>query len=349
MKKFRLGLSTIGIGISMLAWICVACAGDIAECNGGGCDRNGAALDVRSHQKESGTIQGAKIHKSGKLELAGNSNGDILVEKGGALVVSGMVNGTIVNQGGQVTVNGIAHRVQNSSGKTKINGTVDEVVVEHGVVTIPGTVNGTIVNRSGRVIVDGTARKIESSGGRIDVNGTVNEVTATGGRGYKDGSQMYSISGNGWAHMVTTSGNIDNSSLQQPQPGMAPQQTQTSAHDQYGRDLRSCLQTISYKDSSTGPLAQWQNTCNETIYIDYWRVVVTNMYTGETEGRYDQLYLDPGATVIPDIFTGAPKSQGEIAVCPKHYQAMGSDGNRWVTTHSKEYRCKYSPRSDDPE
>lgn len=119
--------------------------------------------------------------------------------------------------------------------------------------------------------------------------------------------------------------------------------------DEYGRDLRSCLKTVSYKNSSSGQLAVWRNTCNETIYIDYWRVVIVNVRTGETEGEYDPMFLDPEQEVTPDIFSGAPKEQGIVAVCPKHYRAIGSDGRAWSYTHSNEYRCKYDPKPDDPE
>lgn len=87
---------------------------------------NKEPIVVTGLQTERGVIHGATVKEGGELRLYGISNGDITVAKGATLIVEGQVKGRIVNNGGNVTVKGIAASIENHDG---------------GSVTVSGIVN----------------------------------------------------------------------------------------------------------------------------------------------------------------------------------------------------------------
>lgn len=82
---------------------------------------------VTSTVSESGIIKGAKVRSGGSLYFNGISNGDITVSKGGFLLVSGIVNGTVKNNGGIVKIDGQVDHVSAQSGEVTIAGIVSRV------------------------------------------------------------------------------------------------------------------------------------------------------------------------------------------------------------------------------
>jgi hypothetical protein len=84
-------------------------------------------LEVKKAITEPGIIIGAVVYEGGILYLAGICNGNIEIKKGGKVIVSGVVNGTIVNGGGHVDIEGIAQNVLANSGSTIISGTVTQI------------------------------------------------------------------------------------------------------------------------------------------------------------------------------------------------------------------------------
>lgn len=98
-------------------------------------------LKVSSYMSESGIIKGARVLSGGSLFLSGISYGDIVVSKGGKLVVTGIVIGTIRNNGGTVKIEGEVSTVIANSGSTTIAGIVSYV-----------TGSGKVSYRSGAVI-----------------------------------------------------------------------------------------------------------------------------------------------------------------------------------------------------
>jgi hypothetical protein len=84
-------------------------------------------LDVKSYQSVSGIIAGAQIRSGGTLYLSGISNGPITVDKSGRLVLTGIANDSITNNGGDVEIEGQAAYVVANSGQTTISGIVAAV------------------------------------------------------------------------------------------------------------------------------------------------------------------------------------------------------------------------------
>lgn len=82
------------------------------------------AIDVRTSVIESAIIAGATVHSGGFLHLSGISNGDIAVKPGGRLDVSGVVDGTVRNNGGTVEIEGIVERLHSTGGKVVVGGQV---------------------------------------------------------------------------------------------------------------------------------------------------------------------------------------------------------------------------------
>jgi autotransporter passenger strand-loop-strand repeat protein len=85
------------------------------------------ALIISSSRSESGIISSAIIKRGGLLKLSGISVGDITVEAGGLLEISGQVNGSIINNGGKVKVNGIVRVIRMNGGAVDISGVVESV------------------------------------------------------------------------------------------------------------------------------------------------------------------------------------------------------------------------------
>ncbi len=98
-------------------------------------------IKVSSYKAESGIIDGARVLAGGSLYLSGISNGDITVNKNGKLVVTGIVNGAVKNNGGVIEVEGEVSSVVANAGNTIISGIVSYV---RG--------SGKIVYKSGAVI-----------------------------------------------------------------------------------------------------------------------------------------------------------------------------------------------------
>jgi hypothetical protein len=92
--------------------------------------RQGArtALNVRSYVNESGIIAGATVHSGGSLHLSGISNGDIFVNKGGLLSVTGVVNATVHNDGGNVKIEGIVSSLVSNGGRASVGGQVGSFI-----------------------------------------------------------------------------------------------------------------------------------------------------------------------------------------------------------------------------
>jgi len=81
-------------------------------------------ITVKSYVVESGIISGATVLNGGILALQGISNGDVLVHKGGQVIVGGTVNGSIYNHGGYVEVGGIVDHLHLEGGDAVIEGMV---------------------------------------------------------------------------------------------------------------------------------------------------------------------------------------------------------------------------------
>lgn len=99
-------------------------------------------ITVSSYQSESGIIQGARVLSGGTLSLSGISNGNVTVSKGGSLLVTGIVNGIVENNGGSVEIEGQVNHVAAQSGKTVIAGTVSSVSGNTHVIYKSGAVIG---------------------------------------------------------------------------------------------------------------------------------------------------------------------------------------------------------------
>jgi len=83
---------------------------------------------ISSVKTVEGMISGAHILSGGILFLNGMSNGNIIVDNNGKLIVQGTVNGTITNNGGIVIIDGTSNMVIANSGLTTISGIVLSVI-----------------------------------------------------------------------------------------------------------------------------------------------------------------------------------------------------------------------------
>lgn len=82
---------------------------------------------ISSDETVPGIISGARVRPGGSMYLTGISKGDILVERGGSLMVKGMVNGTVINHGGRVEIDGKVDSLNAVGGVSKIGGIVSSV------------------------------------------------------------------------------------------------------------------------------------------------------------------------------------------------------------------------------
>jgi len=82
------------------------------------------ALKIRNHVTESGIVSGATVYADGSLNFSGIANGDITVNKGGRLSVTGVVNATVRNNGGFVEIEGIIDSLISNGGNAVISGQV---------------------------------------------------------------------------------------------------------------------------------------------------------------------------------------------------------------------------------
>ena len=81
-------------------------------------------LSVKSSITESAIVAGAIVHNGGYLTLNGVSTDDIHVRKGGSLVVYGVVNGTVHNDGGNIEISGIVNHLHSTGGQVTVTGQV---------------------------------------------------------------------------------------------------------------------------------------------------------------------------------------------------------------------------------
>ena len=106
---------------------------------------NPESLTISSYETISGITKYIKILNGGNLNLSGISNGNIIIEKGGSLTISGMAN-SISNNGGKLILSGTANRIYAKDGVTRISGIVNslygdgEIQLESGAV-VNGKVN----------------------------------------------------------------------------------------------------------------------------------------------------------------------------------------------------------------
>ena len=82
------------------------------------------ALRIRNHVMESGIVSGATVYADGSLNFSGIANGDITVNRGGRLSVTGVVNATVRNNGGFVEIEGIIDRLISNGGNAVVSGQV---------------------------------------------------------------------------------------------------------------------------------------------------------------------------------------------------------------------------------
>ena len=114
-------------------------------------------LTVRSYVSESSLIDGATILKGGSLDLSGISNGDIIVHSGARLRLTGIVNGTVKNLGGNVEIEGSLDRLHTIGGDVVIGGNVDRVSGDGSVSYKKGAVIGGVpiektIRKGGKVM-----------------------------------------------------------------------------------------------------------------------------------------------------------------------------------------------------
>jgi hypothetical protein len=98
-------------------------------------------IKITAYKTESGIIAGANVLPGGSLYLSGISNGDIVVSKNAKLIVMGVVNGTVKNNGGTVEIEGSVDNVVTNGGSTTIGGMVSYV-----------TGSGKIVYKNGAIV-----------------------------------------------------------------------------------------------------------------------------------------------------------------------------------------------------
>ncbi|MCW5718678.1 MAG: hypothetical protein KIS68_12690 [Bauldia sp.] len=104
-----------------------------------------AFLDVLTNRSASGIIAGATVHPSAGLTLTGISNGNITVLAGGSLDVQGIVNATVINEGGAVRIGGTVTALRMQGGNAIIAGVVYSLTGTGNVVCEVGAyVNGRV-------------------------------------------------------------------------------------------------------------------------------------------------------------------------------------------------------------
>lgn len=97
-------------------------------------------LNVSGNESASNIISGANIKSGGSLFLSGISEGDITVEKGGKLTVTGIVSGRVTNKGGKVNIDGKVDSLYIESGDTEVSGIVDYTPHRNKLITNKGAV-----------------------------------------------------------------------------------------------------------------------------------------------------------------------------------------------------------------
>jgi hypothetical protein len=86
-----------------------------------------ARLGVSAHSLYkwvSAVIAGATVYADGSLNFSGIANGDITVNRGGSLSVTGVVNASVRNNGGFVQIEGVIDRLISNGGNAIVSGQV---------------------------------------------------------------------------------------------------------------------------------------------------------------------------------------------------------------------------------
>lgn len=81
-------------------------------------------LKIRNYVTESAIIAGATVYADGSLNFSGIANGDITVNRGGSLSVTGVVNASVRNNGGFVQIEGVVDRLISNGGNAVVSGQV---------------------------------------------------------------------------------------------------------------------------------------------------------------------------------------------------------------------------------
>lgn len=84
-------------------------------------------LQVQTYISESAIIAGAQVDDGGTLELSGLSQGEIVVNEGGVLRLTGTINGVVSNFGGYVEIEGSLDHLHITHGQAVIGGIVDHI------------------------------------------------------------------------------------------------------------------------------------------------------------------------------------------------------------------------------
>jgi len=84
-------------------------------------------MEVTRSERVDKVIPGARVKSGGALDVSGMVNGDVTVERGAYAVVRGSVNGAVVNNGGTVEIHGMVSRLQTNGGTTTVYGMVQSV------------------------------------------------------------------------------------------------------------------------------------------------------------------------------------------------------------------------------
>ncbi len=98
------------------------------------------ALKVHNHVVESAIVEGATVYAGGALDLSGIAKGNVSVNPGGRLSVTGVVEATVRNNGGQVEIEGIVDRLISNGGRTVVGGQVGSVSGKGPVIFKKGSV-----------------------------------------------------------------------------------------------------------------------------------------------------------------------------------------------------------------
>jgi hypothetical protein len=94
------------------------------------------AISVAGPVIEAGIIASATVLAGGRLTLSGICQGELVVEKDGLLILSGLALGRVLCKGGTVQINGIAEQVFAQSGSVVITGIVNRLHRALALVTV---------------------------------------------------------------------------------------------------------------------------------------------------------------------------------------------------------------------
>lgn len=106
-------------------------------------NKSKGVIKVSGYKNESGIIDGAILSEGSNFDFSGISNGDIIINKNSKAIITGTVDGSIINNGGMVTIKGMVNKVIANAGSTTIDGIVSTSVTGKGEVFY---IKGTVVN-----------------------------------------------------------------------------------------------------------------------------------------------------------------------------------------------------------